>query len=156
MPEWRQRYEISLPIAAPPERVSQIMTSLDQIRIWEPAHRLPFIRHEWIPAEGRLRPGSICLIRSPLWTFTAICREVSEERVWWEFLSGPLRGNEYWEIRCSEGGCEVLKVMDCSIDRLWDKVWWKILGRPIHDWASLRQLRSIKELAEVSPGSLSQ
>ncbi len=38
--------------------------------------------------------------------------------------------------------------MDCKIYGFVDKLLWQTIGRKIHDWASVKQLESIKNMAE--------
>jgi len=143
-----ERYDISVLVFSSPEIVREIITDLEKIKIWEPSHRLPFVKHNWVPSEGKLSPGAVLVIKSLLWTFQAECKEVNRDGVRWEFIRGPLRGYEYWQIIPEGNKCRVLKVMDCNITGVLNKTMWKLIGRKVHDWASLRQLKSIKRIAE--------
>ena len=142
------KYEISVSVSAPPEKIKEVITNLESIKIWEPSHRLPFVTHSWIPDKGILQPGNLLIIQSLLWTFKAECKEMTPDTVKWEFIEGPLKGNEYWKIEYEEQKCRIMKIMDCRIYGFVNKVLWQIVGRKIHDWASIKQLETIKNMAE--------
>jgi hypothetical protein len=95
-----------------------------------------------------LRLGNLLIIKSPSWTFKAECKEITPDRVTWEFKEGPLKGKEYWKIDCQGQSYRIMKILDCKIYGFVDKLLWQIIGRKIHDWASVKQLESIKNVAE--------
>ena len=150
MAELIVRYELRVSVNASPEKIKEVITNIESIKIWEPSHRLPFVSHNWIPAKGRLQVGNLLIIKSLLWTFKAECKEITPERVTWEFKEGPLKGKEYWNIECQRQKCRITKIMDCRIYGFVDKLLWQTIGRKIHDWASMRQLETIKNMSEKS------
>jgi len=105
MSELIERYELSVLVNASPEKIKEIITNSENIKIWEPSHRLPFVTHNWIPDKGKLRPGNLLIIKSLLWTFKAECKEITQDAVIWEFKEGPLKGKEYWKIDCQGQRC---------------------------------------------------
>jgi hypothetical protein len=149
MAELIEKYELSIWVSVPSGEIKKIITNLENIKIWEPSHRLPFVHHHWIPDEGRLQPGNLLIIKSPFLTFKAKCKEITPDTVKWEFIEGPLKGNEYWKIECKgHKKCRVIKIMDCRIYGFVNKTLWQIIGRKIHDWATIKQLKTIKYMAE--------
>lgn len=88
-------------------------------------------------------------VKSRLWTFVARCIELRENEVKWEFIEGPLKGTESWTLKPTENGCDIFKVLEYEIPKFIDRLLWQLFGRRIHSWASLRQLKSIKNLAEI-------
>jgi len=144
------RYELHVSVNASPEKIKEAITNIESIKIWEPSHGLPFVTHRWIPDKGRLLVGNLLIINSLLWTFKAECKEITKDSVIWEFKEGPLKGNEYWKIDSQGKKCRIMKIMDCRIYGFVDKILWQTIGRKIHDWASIRQLETIKNMAEKS------
>ncbi len=141
---------ISVSIATLTEKVYEIITNIGKIRVWEPSHNLPLVVHEWIPCEGVLKTGNIFKIKSPLWTFVAKCIELRENEVKWKFIEGPLKGTESWIVKPAENGCTIFKLLEYEVTKSSDRVLWQIFGRRIHSWASSKQLRNIKKLAELN------
>ncbi|WP_456473922.1 hypothetical protein [Candidatus Pyrohabitans sp.] len=139
---------IAVRTSAPPEAVHEVFTSLEKIRIWEPSHGLPFVRHEWSPDRGRVGVGSTLRVKAVPWTFTARCVEVGEDRVVWEFTGGPLKGTETWIARAETDGSSIIKLLVYEVPRLRNRLLWVLLGRRVHSWASRRQLMCAKRLAE--------
>ncbi|NOZ58392.1 MAG: hypothetical protein GXO66_02260 [Euryarchaeota archaeon] len=125
-----------------------MLTSLEKIRIWEPSHGLPFVRHEWSPDKERVEVGSTLKVKAVPWTFTARCVEVGEGRVVWEFTGGPLKGTEAWIVRAEDDGSSIIKLLVYEVPRLRDRLLWLLLGRKVHSWASKRQLMCARRLAE--------
>jgi len=143
-----EKYTLSVSVSAPPEKIKEVITNLENIKIWESSHKLPFVTHGWIPDKGRLQLGNLLIIKSPFWTFKAECKEITSDAVIWEFKEGPLKGKEYWKIDHQGQRCRIMKIMDCKIYEFVDKLIWQIIGRKIHDWASIKQLETIKNMAE--------
>jgi len=140
---------ISVTTTASPESLYEIITNLERIKLWEPSHGLPMIEHEWFPSSGMLEKGSMLKVRSPLWTFVAECIKLARGReVKWGFVEGPLAGTESWIVEPQGNGCNIIKLVQYEVPRFADRFLWRLLGRRIHSWASLRQLESIKRLAE--------
>jgi len=139
---------ISVSSGAPFQKIYKIITELEKIKIWEPSHGLPMIRHEWIPSEGILKIGSIIKVKSILWTFIAKCIWLGGNEVKWEFIEGPLKGTESWSVEPTENGCRIVKFLEYEVPNFRDRLLWELFGREIHSWASSRQLKSIKNLAE--------
>ena len=150
MAELIARYEPHVTVKALPEKIKEVITNIESIKIWEPSHRLPFVTHIWIPDKGKLQIGNLLIIKTPLWTFKAECKETTKDTVIWEFKEGPLKGNEYWKIDSQSEKCRIMKIMDCRIYVFADKLLWQTIGRKIHDWASIKQLKTIKNMAEKS------
>lgn len=50
---------ISVSVDAPLEKVYNVITSLEEIKVWEPSHGLPTIRHEWFPSEGIFKTDKV-------------------------------------------------------------------------------------------------
>ena len=144
------RYELHVSVNASPEKIQEVITNIESIKIWEPSHRLPLVSHNWIPDKGKLQVGNLLIIKSLLWTFKAECKEITKDTVIWEFKEVPLKGNEYWKIDSQDEKCRIMKIMDCRIYGFMDKILWQTIGRKIHDWASVRQLETIKNMAEKS------
>lgn len=140
---------ISVPITESSEKVYGIITNLSKIKVWEPSHGLPTVAHEWFPSEGTLKIGSMLKVKSKLWIFVARCIELRENEVKWEFIEGPLKGTESWIVKPTENGCNILKVLEYEVPRFIDRLLWQLFGWRIHSWASLRQFKSIKNLAEI-------
>ncbi len=138
---------ISVSTTAPASRVFEVMISLEMIKQWEPAHRTPMVRHEWIPDTGRIKVGNVLRITTPIWTFEARCAGVRENEIKWKFIEGPLKGVEYWRVEPSGQGCRIVKHLEYETSRLVDKLLWHLGGRCIHNYASKKQLKAIKYLA---------
>jgi uncharacterized protein YndB with AHSA1/START domain len=49
---------ISVSVDASLEKVYEVITNLEKIKIWSSSHGLPIIRHEWFPSEGILKTGT--------------------------------------------------------------------------------------------------
>lgn len=39
-------------VSTVPEKIREIIIDLEKIKIWEPSHRLPFVKHNWIPLKA--------------------------------------------------------------------------------------------------------
>lgn len=138
----------SVSSSASSQKVYKIITSLEEIKTWEPSHGLPIIKHEWIPSSGILKIGSTLKVKSILWTFTAKCIGLMGNEVKWEFIEGPLKGTESWSVEPTENGCRIVKFLEYEVPDFRDRLLWQLFGRRIHSWASSKQLRSIKNLAK--------
>lgn len=141
---------ISVSVDASLKKVCEVITNLEKIKIWEPSHGLPIIRLEWFPSEGILKTGTILKVKARLWTFVAECIELTENKVKWKFIEGPLKGTECWIAQPAEGGCKVVKLLEYEVDGF-NRLLWQLIGRRIHHWASLIQLENVKILAEERP-----
>lgn len=107
---------ISVSVNAPLEKVYEIITDMEKIKIWEPSHRLPMVKHEWSPSEGTLKVDSILKVKTRIWTFVAECIELTENKVEWKFTGGPLKGTESWIVQPGEGSCKVVKLLEYKVD----------------------------------------
>ncbi len=139
---------ISIPIDSQPKKVYEIITRLDKIRIWEPSHGFPLTAHAWLPVEGTLKTGHIIKVKTVPWTFVARCIELKENSVKWKFIKGPLKGTESWIIESTKSGCNIIKLLEYEVPNFLDGLVWHSLWRKIHNWASLKQLKTIKMMAE--------
>jgi len=72
---------ISVSTTASVEQVFQIITDLEMIKKWEPSHRFPLVRHEWVPDTGILQKGNQLRVITPLWRFIARCVDIREYEV---------------------------------------------------------------------------
>ncbi len=140
---------ITVTINAKPEKVYGIITDIDKIKIWEPSHKVLFVKHEWLPSSGQLRKGAVITIKAGITTFVAKCVEIRENTVRWNFIRGALKGTEFWIIRPTPNGCEVIKRLEYKVPVWIDRLLWRLFGRRLHNWASLKQLKSIKRMAET-------
>jgi len=133
---------------APPEEVFKVMCRLEMIKVWEPSHRLPSVRHEWSPETGMVKEGNILRIITPLWRFEARCAGIGENEIRWEFTEGPLKGCESWRVEQQGQGAMIVKHLEYEVRGLRDGLLWRFAGRCIHHMASRRQLKMIKYLTE--------
>ncbi len=139
---------ISVSTTAPASRVFEVITSVDMIKQWEPAHRTPMVRHEWIPDTGRIKAGNALRITTPVWRFEARCAGVRENEIKWEFTGGPLKGFEFWKVEPCGQGSRVVKYLEYEVRGWINRLLWCLAGRLIHHHASRRQLLKVKHLSE--------
>ena len=144
------KYFLPVEIEATPETVFRIITNLEKIKIWEPSHKVPFISHVWSQSEGKLQVGCVLKVKSVTWTFVAKCGGITDNEVRWDFLDGPLQGTEFWSVKAKGVGCVAGKIMEYEVPKFYDKVAWALFGKKLHDWASLKQFKTIKKMAETN------
>ncbi len=139
---------IDLNISAPAEKVADLIMDLEKIKIWEPSHNAPFVKHDWKPDSGKLTVGSQIKITFPPWRFEGECVHLNTYEVKWKFTRGPLVGAEYWRVEPFGNECKVIKYLEYEIPNMVNKIIWLLIYRKPHAWGSLKQLKGIKKLAE--------
>ncbi len=134
-------------IEAPPEKVYEIITDVERIRIWTSQTGLPLVNHE-LPTEKTLQIGSVVKIKTLTWTFLPQVVLLRDNLVKWEFKDGPIKGTESWVIEPTDNGCTITEIMEYEVPKLLDRFLWKLFGRRLHTFGTVREFRTIKHLAE--------